>query len=492
MILLSLLVLAGVCDAGTDETLSVMEGDSVILQTNLSEIMNDNTILWGFGPKEFIISQITKKNNLPILYVTDDVSFADRLQVDQKTGSLTIRNTRNKHSGQYKLTISREQTTSTIFHVLVLDVANKMGGVKSKSVIEGGSVLLRNDAELQKDDLIVWRFGEEGVLLGKYDAETKQLSLSGADERFKNRLQLDPTGSLTLTSARTEHAGLYEAQIRGRGSSQQFLVSVTADLSRSSSYIVGVVVAVLLAGLLTAVVIYYRRKISKLQKQVVSEMEGRTVVLKTDTELHNGDEIKWWFEDDNKLIAQKSNWTSGGRDIDCDVTDERFRNKLQLGHKNGDLIISYIRTIHAGVYKVQISSKIRRTKYKRFLVTVDVEKVPVKVGKPVLLKTNIDIKEGDLILWTFGVKNRLVVKAESGKNTVSESFAGRLELNELHVNGSLSITNISAEDFGHFQLQVLNNERNRFRRFNVINENSVKKLKEEEALLSRGEQQSSV
>ncbi len=103
------------------------------------------------------------------------------------------------------------------------------------------------------------------------------------------------------------------------------------------------------------------------------EKEGRTVVLKTGTELQNGDEIKWWFEDNNNPIAQISEWTITEDDIACDATDERFRNKLLLGHKNGDLIISYIRTIHSGVYKVQISGKPRTTKYKRFIVTVSGE-----------------------------------------------------------------------------------------------------------------------
>ncbi len=95
----------------------MMEGDSVLLRTNLSKILNDDTLLWAFGPKESVISQITMKNDFPRFFFTDDVSFAGRLQVDQTTGSLTIRNTRHTHSGQYKLKISREKTTSRIFNV---------------------------------------------------------------------------------------------------------------------------------------------------------------------------------------------------------------------------------------------------------------------------------------------------------------------------------------------------------------------------------------
>uniref|UniRef100_A0A9J7YRZ1 Immunoglobulin domain-containing protein n=1 Tax=Cyprinus carpio carpio TaxID=630221 RepID=A0A9J7YRZ1_CYPCA len=227
IILLSLLLLGGVCNAETEEKMPVMEGDSVTLHTNLSEILDKDTILWGFGPRELIISQITRKEDLTSFFVTDEVSFAGRLQVDQQTGSLTIRNIRNRHSGQYKLTISREKTRYRIFHVHVFDVAGKKDGVKSVSVNEGESVVLQNDAaELQKDDLLIWRFGDEGILLAKIDVETNNHLLNDDDERFRNRLQLNQTGSLTITNARTEHAGLYEVQIRGRGSSKQFLVSV--------------------------------------------------------------------------------------------------------------------------------------------------------------------------------------------------------------------------------------------------------------------------
>uniref|UniRef100_A0A8C1T4P8 Immunoglobulin domain-containing protein n=1 Tax=Cyprinus carpio TaxID=7962 RepID=A0A8C1T4P8_CYPCA len=445
IILLSLLLLGGVCNAETGEKMPVMEGDSVTLPTNLSEILDKDTILWGFGPRELIISQITRKEDLTSFFVTDEVSFAGRLQVNQQTGSLTIRNIRNRHSGQYKLTISREKTRYRIFHVHVFDVAGKTDGVKSVSVNEGESVVLQNDAaELQKDDLIIWRFGDEGILLAKIDVETNNHLLNDDDERFRNRLQLNQTGSLTITNARTEHAGLYEVQIRGRGSSKQFLVSVRVTV----------------------------------EEEKVSEMEGRTVALKTGTKLHDGDEIKWWFGDDNNPITKFSEWTITDADINCDVTDERFRNKVQMGGKSGDLIISYIRTIHSGVYKVQITSKTKKTKYKIFIVTVNVMNMPVKVGNPVTLETDIKIEEGDLILWTFGVKNCLIFKNESGPTSICESFRGRLQLNE--ENGSLTITNITDADFGHFQLQVLNGKRNRFRRFNVIK--ASKENKETESM----------
>ncbi|XP_059426072.1 uncharacterized protein LOC132160321 [Carassius carassius] len=230
ILLFSLLLLGGVLKAETDETTSVMEGDSVTLHTNLTEILNDDTLLWVFGPKESVISQITRKSDLTSFFVTDDVRFKGRLLVDQNTGSLTIRNTRKRHSGQYKLTISREKITSRIFSLNVFGVVGETGGVKSVSMMEGDSVTLQNDVtELQEDDLIVWRFGDKGVLLANIDVETNEASINADDERFRNRLQLNQTGSLTIKDVRTEHSGLYEVQIRGRESSQQFLVSVIGE-----------------------------------------------------------------------------------------------------------------------------------------------------------------------------------------------------------------------------------------------------------------------
>ncbi|XP_073700574.1 uncharacterized protein [Garra rufa] len=359
--------------------MSVMEGDSVTLHTNLSEILNDDTILWLFGPKGVVISQITRKSDLTSFFVTEDERFKGRLQVDQNTGSLTIRNTRKRHSGQYKLRISREKVTSRIFSVNVFDVLGETGGVKSVSVMEEDSVTLQNNVtELQVDDLIVWRFGDEGVLLAKIDVEMNEASLNIDDERFRNRLQLDPTGSLTIKDARTKHAGLYEVQIRGRESSQQFLVSVIArpipDPGPSAAVIVGIVVAVLLvAALLAGVVIYYSRRISELQKQAAEEKvvpgtEGRSVHLKTDTELRKGDQIKWWFEDLELFEFTKK--ASETNDTECDVADGRFRSKLVLDENSGDLIINNIRTIHSGLYKLQISQKNGRSKCMRFIVTV--------------------------------------------------------------------------------------------------------------------------
>ncbi len=90
--------------------------------------------------------------------------------------------------------------------------------------------------------------------------------------------------------------------------------------------------------------------------------------------------------------------------------------------------------------------------------------VSVKVGEDVILDPGLETLSGDLILWTFGAKNCLVIKVEAG-TTVRERIRDRQKLNTK--TGSLTITNITHTDFGLFQLQIINRDRTRYRRFNL-------------------------
>ncbi|XP_067271107.1 pregnancy-specific glycoprotein 22-like [Pseudorasbora parva] len=479
MLLLSLFVLLldGVSGEETDETLTVMEGDSVTLQTNLTEVLNDDTILWMFGPKDSVISQITRKRNLTSFFVTDNRNFIGKLQVDQKTGSLNIRKTRIRHSGQYKLRISRQKTTIKIFNVIVSGMVGETHGVKSVSVTEGESVTLQTDFfKVEGDDLIMWWFGDKGILLAKIDVETNETSLNDDDERFRDRLKLDQTGSLTIRNTKTEHSGLYEVQIRGSASSQRFLLSVTdMGLSRGIAAIIAVV-ALLLAVVVPCVVIYYRRKISELEEKAetpeekVSATDGDSVTLKTNTKIEKDDTVKWWYHDTKHLIAEINR--DGKRTYDG--FDHRFTSKLELpdddsekNHQKGDLIIGNIMYTHSGLYILQISNK-TRTINKIFILTVKMKERSVNEGDRVTLEiqTGPVIQPDDLILWTFGTENCLIVKADSRTTDFGERFRGRVELDK--TTGSLTIRNITTKDNGHFKLQIINSKETTFKRYNVI------------------------
>ncbi|XP_059425163.1 uncharacterized protein LOC132159618 isoform X2 [Carassius carassius] len=96
------LVLLFICVEGVfgdTDVVSVMEGDSVSLNSNVTEVQKDDQILWMFGPKETRIAEIYK--NSIDMFNSNEI-FGDRLQMDNQTGSLTIRNIRRTDSGLYK------------------------------------------------------------------------------------------------------------------------------------------------------------------------------------------------------------------------------------------------------------------------------------------------------------------------------------------------------------------------------------------------------
>ncbi|XP_026103099.1 hemicentin-2-like [Carassius auratus] len=101
----------GVFGADIDavKSVSVTEGDSVSLHSYVTEVKRDDQILWMFGPKETRIAEIYKEN---IDMFDNNEIFGDRLQMDNQTGSLTIRNIRTEHSGLYKLTVISNRGTS--------------------------------------------------------------------------------------------------------------------------------------------------------------------------------------------------------------------------------------------------------------------------------------------------------------------------------------------------------------------------------------------
>ncbi|XP_048038436.1 SLAM family member 5-like [Megalobrama amblycephala] len=97
-----------------------MEGDSVTLYTDLTEIHEDDDILWRFGAENSLIAEISRAAGIFSIY--DDVPdgrFRDRLKLDDQTGSLTITNITTEHAGVYKLQISGLKLTSKTFSVSV-------------------------------------------------------------------------------------------------------------------------------------------------------------------------------------------------------------------------------------------------------------------------------------------------------------------------------------------------------------------------------------
>ncbi len=106
-------------DSDAVKSVSVMEGDSVSLQTN-TELRTDDEIMWTFGLSGTRIAEIIKDTGRFSTFEGPDGRFRDRLKLDHQTGSLTITNTRTTDSGLYQKFIIRNRTVITYrFNVTV-------------------------------------------------------------------------------------------------------------------------------------------------------------------------------------------------------------------------------------------------------------------------------------------------------------------------------------------------------------------------------------
>ncbi|CAM4660169.1 unnamed protein product [Leuciscus chuanchicus] len=251
-------------------SVSAMEGDSVTLYTGVQTNQQED-IKWYFNDTR--IAQISGD----LSDICTDVQcnegterFRDRLKLDHQTGSLTITNTRNTHSGLYELNIIiiSSSDSGKIFNVTVKGVsAAKRDEVKRKSVKEGESVTLDPGVIKKTSDVMMWYFND--TLIAEITGDQSKICTDvQCKERIRDRLKLDhQTGSLIITNTRNTDSGEYKLQINIINSSfsitrvKRFSVSVVdvPDSGLSSGAVAGIVVGVLLvfAGV-TAGVIYYR------------------------------------------------------------------------------------------------------------------------------------------------------------------------------------------------------------------------------------------
>uniref|UniRef100_A0A673IKS4 Ig-like domain-containing protein n=1 Tax=Sinocyclocheilus rhinocerous TaxID=307959 RepID=A0A673IKS4_9TELE len=109
--------------ADTDETemISVMEGDSVTLHTDVTEIHRDDQIIWTFKLKNSENRLAVIYNQILSIYDSKEYNkiFRDRLKIDEQTGSLTITNINKLHSGLYKLLIMNGGVKHKSFNLAV-------------------------------------------------------------------------------------------------------------------------------------------------------------------------------------------------------------------------------------------------------------------------------------------------------------------------------------------------------------------------------------
>ncbi len=95
-------------DVFGDDVVTVMEGDKVILHTNITKQEHDK-MLWYF--EDTRIALINGGPNTSCLYDGEGGRFRDRLEVDYETGSLIITNITSEHAGRYEAEIIRSESS---------------------------------------------------------------------------------------------------------------------------------------------------------------------------------------------------------------------------------------------------------------------------------------------------------------------------------------------------------------------------------------------
>ncbi len=101
------------------ESVSVMEGDSVTLNSDVTKIHEDDDILWNFAAKKSLLAEISRDVGIFFTYNGTDERFRDRLKLDNQTGSLIITNITIEHAGLYEVKISGVKLSSKTFNLSV-------------------------------------------------------------------------------------------------------------------------------------------------------------------------------------------------------------------------------------------------------------------------------------------------------------------------------------------------------------------------------------
>ncbi|XP_059425991.1 carcinoembryonic antigen-related cell adhesion molecule 3-like [Carassius carassius] len=425
---------AGVSGVYTDGvSVSVNEGESVTLYTDVTTVQQEK-ISWYFN--DIKLAEITGGQSKICTDVQCDGRFRSRLILDYKNGSLTIKDTRPKDTGVYKLKITKNsRDLEKIFFVTVHGFFSTDTEEESVFVMEGDSVTLHTDVKTDQQEKIRWYYYDTRIaqITGDLSNSCTDVQCNEGAERLRDRLKLDhQTGSLTIMNTRDPASGLYRLRI------------ISSDTITEKIFFVAVY------GVSAAERDEMKRK---------SVKEGESVTLDTRVIKKTTDAIRWYFND--SLIAEITGDQSKiCSDVQC---KERFRDRLKLDHQTGSLTITNTRTTDSGDYKLQIRSS-RFSITRSFSVAVisvsaaerdEMKRKSVKEGESVTLDTYVIKKPTDVMRWYFN--DSLIAEITGDQSKIcsdvqcKERFRDRLKVNQ---TGSLTITNTRTTDSGEYKLQI--------------------------------------
>ncbi|KAL1252075.1 hypothetical protein QQF64_019871, partial [Cirrhinus molitorella] len=287
--------------------MSVMEGGSVTLTNDLTEMMDDVQIQWQFLIENGLIAEINKRADRIAVY--DDVldgRFRDRLKLDNQTGSLTITNITTDHAGDY------EQLTNKLIAIFSIFV------FKSRLPVP---VISSNSSQCSSSSsscsLVCSAVNVSHVTLSWFKGNSLLSSISVSDLSISLSLPLE-------VEYRDKNS--YSCVLNNPISNQ----TQHLDISKLCHTCSGAA-ALLILG-------------------------GHSVTLNSDlTEIMDDDRIQWRFGNEKTLIAEINKRVDSITVYD-DALDGRFRDRLKLDNQTGSLTITNTEHHHAGRYELQTNS----------------------------------------------------------------------------------------------------------------------------------------
>ncbi|XP_067271601.1 uncharacterized protein [Pseudorasbora parva] len=186
--------------------------------------------------------------------------------------------------------------------------------------MEGDSLTLHTDVQTNQQDRIKWYFNATRIaqINGNKSKICTDVQCNEGTERFRDRLKLDQTGSLTIMNINTTDSGLYKLQIiSSKSNDRTFSVSVS--------------------------------EMNKMKTNVVKEGESVTFDL---GEIRKPNDVMMWYFNDTCIAKIARDLSYNCKAVQC---PERFRDRLKLDHQTGSLTITNITNTDTGLYKLLIN-----------------------------------------------------------------------------------------------------------------------------------------
>ncbi|KAK2906652.1 hypothetical protein Q8A67_005637 [Cirrhinus molitorella] len=378
-------------------SVSVMEGDSVTLYTNVTEIYKADLILWTFGPEITRIAQINRMANKISYYDALDGRFTDRLRLDKQSGSLTITNITAEHAGLYGFLqiIGGQEFSPKKFNIIV------SARLPAPVITRNSSQCSSLGSSISKCSLVCSVVNVSHVTLSWYKGNSLLSSISVSDLSISLSLPLEVEYQDTNTyscvlnnpiSNQTQHLDISK------------LCHTCSAPGLPAGHIALVCFCALTVAAVVCVIVYccHQRRpkqaghqsesdgeehikltngerslglpgkgdiqtldafplSSKDEIKSVLAMVGETVTLHSDvTEIQENELVRWKFADSKAhklaeffVIAK---WDKTNKE-EYLHNEEKFKERLRLEHNTGSLTITNITPEHYGHYKLHITSE---------------------------------------------------------------------------------------------------------------------------------------